>query len=121
MSYALKYLPTGQYFHLSGGVDRFNLGVNPKLYKDIHAAERDKEFVPQMIKRQLEICTNSFLGLSEKAKPKWYNNRDKMRLNKSQLRKLEWYENAVRAIEQRSKFALNLKITDIIVVPYPEN
>lgn len=120
MSYALKYLPTGQYFHFSGGIDRFNLGINPKLYKDIHAAERDKLFVPQMIKRQLEICSNSFIGLVEKGKPKWYDRRDKMKLNKSQLNKLEWYENALKGVRDRSKFAENLKITDIIVVPFPE-
>jgi hypothetical protein len=120
MTFALKHLPSGQFLHISYGFDRLNLGINPKLYSDREAAERDKRLIPECVKRQLEINSNSFIGLTERGKPSWYNNRHKMKLTKSQISKIEWYENALDQLQKRTKFVYNLKITDIVVVEYPE-
>ena len=118
MSYVLLYVPKTQYFHLKRGLDVFNLGINPKIYREKRDAELDLEKLEMYKASQWNCCYNADEGLRIFGKPRWYDERHTKKLTKRQQAKLDWYENAIAINEAKMKFVEDLKLEDIQIVEW---
>lgn len=117
MSYTLVHKQTDKFFNLQvHSLEVFNLGINPKVYKTYEDAEEDLLKLDMYKKRELEICSNSQYGLRDHGQPRWYKDRDSMKLTNKQEAKLKWYENTLVLLEKRIEFCENLKSEDIKVL-----
>ena len=121
MSYIIKHQQTGKYFNIRHtGLDLFGLGINPKIYPDEDAANRELLMFPAIRAKQLQIIFNSQQGLRVHGKPSWYDERHTKKLTKRQTEKLEWYEACHKSSEKNRLFIEQLNVTDLVVEEYRE-
>jgi hypothetical protein len=119
MSFVIKHAPTGKYFHIKHfGLELFNIGINPKVYKTEDEANREILMFPALKDKQKQIYYNTKQGLKIFGKPKWYDERHTKKLTKKQTEKLEWYERCHEITEKNKAFLEQLKITDLLVEEY---
>jgi hypothetical protein len=119
MSYIIKHKQTGKYFNIRHyGLELFGLGINPKIYPDEDAANKELLMFESIKAKQLQIHFNSKHGLEDHAKPSWYNERHTKKLTKRQQEKLDWYEAAQKNTENSRLFVEQLQVTDLVVEKY---
>lgn len=119
MSYIIKHAKTGQVFNIKEyGLDRFNIGINPKVYSSKEHAQEDIDKLEHLRKHQLQVCANTKQGLQDHGRPSWYFNRHEKKLTEKQKIKLEWYESCYKSAEDKRKFTERLTIEDFVIEEY---
>jgi hypothetical protein len=120
--FVLIYKPKNQYINLGHmGVDKLNIGLNPRIYFSKESAEKAKSVdLPIALNRQLEICNNALYGLQDHGKPSWYEERHTKKLTKKQQEKLDWYENALNQNKKMRNFTESFNLDDVEIVEYSE-
>lgn len=122
MKYALLYKPRNQYLYLKDyGLDVLNLGINPKIYNTESLAKIAlEEQLPYCLEKQKLTVSNSYFGLMDHGKPKWYDERHKKTLTEKQKAKLHWFETCLQQNEKNKIFLQNFKLEDVVIVEYNE-
>ena len=116
MNYIIKYANTQKVFNIQHyGIDLFNVGINPKIYKTEAEALKDISLFDSLKQKQLQICFNTQQGLKDHGKPSWYEQRATKKLTKREMVKLEWYENALAMAEKKKLFTESLEKSDLVL------
>ena len=119
MSFVIRHTKSDKYLNIQHyGLDLFNPGINPKVYASESLAQCDLDLFESLKSKQLVTCSNTFLGLQDHGRPKWYFEREKMKLTKRQQEKLDWYEAAWETNKKKQKFTENLNVSDLVIEPY---
>jgi hypothetical protein len=118
LKYALIYKPRNQYLYLKEyGLDVLNLGINPKVYDTESLAKIAlEEQLPYCLEKQRITHSNSYYGLMDHGKPKWYDERHKKKLTEKQKEKLHWFETCLVNWEKNKKFLDEFKLDDVAIV-----
>jgi hypothetical protein len=112
MKYVIKHLPSNRFTNLTfRGLDALNLGINPKVYKEYAAAQRDMSKLQSAIDHNLSVAHR--IGYASK-----------VHANPNSSRKYKEYKNKSEFLEEKSQKLVkeygDYKVSDFIIEEYAE-
>ena len=119
--YVITYTKNQQYFNITGyGLDVFNIGLNPKLYKTVEDAQKDVDQFDELKHKQLMVLARGEDSLDEIKKPSWYEERHGRKLTKREASALDWYESAKEKNAKRISFFESLSKDQLQIQEYDQ-